>query len=166
MLYKFTPENGVVLVSTGTIADAAGSKREPPYSMFVDQKSRFIALLLYENTVKIIPVGKQEDNLVLRNSFSVRIRHPEVHKILNINNDDLGNQGDGIIAVLYQEQSNARPQGMPPRISKRIRQYSLSIADKDAKLIDTGAIDDFVELSEKCDSNVYTLPFGGLIAFE
>lgn len=36
MLYKFTPDKGTVLVSTGSIADAAGSKREAPYSMFVD----------------------------------------------------------------------------------------------------------------------------------
>ncbi len=108
MLYKFSHDKGVSLTSTGSIADLTGSRREPPFSLFVDPKSRFIALLLYENTLKIIPLGKQDDVVVLKNSFNVRIRHPEVHKILSLQQDELGMIGDGTIAVLYQEQVDSK----------------------------------------------------------
>ena len=58
--------------------------------------------MLYENTVKIIPLEKEGESVVMKNSFNMRIRHPEAHKILPIYQEgELGNTSDGAIAVFY-----------------------------------------------------------------
>jgi hypothetical protein len=56
--YKHSHREGLCLVSTGCLVDVIGQKREHPYSVVVGAKNKFIALNLYENMVKIIPVEK------------------------------------------------------------------------------------------------------------
>jgi hypothetical protein len=75
-------------VSVGDLTEQNWQKKEAPYSVFVDPKSRYIALMLYENNIKIIPLGRENDEVVLRNSFNLRIRHPEAHQILPFFQDE------------------------------------------------------------------------------
>lgn len=56
--------------------------------------------MLYENTVKIVPLKKEEGNIVLKNPFNIRIRHPEAQLLIPLYLDD--KVSDGTIAVFYQ----------------------------------------------------------------
>lgn len=45
------------VVSRGNVAEKTnGEKREPPYSIFLGQECSFVALMLYENVLKVIPL--------------------------------------------------------------------------------------------------------------
>lgn len=99
LLYKHSVEEGTYqLQSSGNISENIGQKREPHYSIFVG--SKYIALMLYENTVKIVPLKKEEGNIVLKNPFNIRIRHPEAQLLIPLHLDD--KVSDGTIAVFYQ----------------------------------------------------------------
>lgn len=65
-----------------------GEKRERPYSIFVDNDSKFIAMMLYENVIKIIPLVHKADSvypLQLSNAINLRIKHSDVADVIQLN---------------------------------------------------------------------------------
>jgi hypothetical protein len=83
MLYEHSAKTQTMeIVSEGPLLDVIGSKREPPYSVFVGPQSKYIALMLYENLVKIIPLSFSGKQVQLNASFNIRIRHPEALMIM------------------------------------------------------------------------------------
>lgn len=55
-LYRYTTDNGFVVQSKGNIADLSGTKKDAPYSCFVGANGKNIVMMLYDNTIKVIPL--------------------------------------------------------------------------------------------------------------
>jgi len=67
VLYKFVPgtETGLTVQSQGKLPDQFGSRREPPYSVFLSSTGKSIVMMLYENIIKILPVTKDRNGKVI-----------------------------------------------------------------------------------------------------
>ena len=55
-LYRYTSDKGFVIQSHGNIADIHGTKKEAPYSCFLGSNGKEIVMMLYDNTIKVIPL--------------------------------------------------------------------------------------------------------------
>ena len=86
--------------------------------------------MLYENTVKIVPLKKEEGNIVLKNPFNIRIRHPEAQLLIPLHLDD--KVSDGTIAVFYQQQVHNN-KAVQPSVSLKLKRYYLSMEEKELK---------------------------------
>lgn len=63
LLYYSQAKNSVEVISRGNLEEkGTGEKRERPYPIFVGSESKFIALMLYENVIKIIPLVRKTDS--------------------------------------------------------------------------------------------------------
>ena len=50
--------NNLEVVSRGKIAEMMHERKDPPYPIFLGQTGNFIALMLYHNIIKVIPLVK------------------------------------------------------------------------------------------------------------
>ena len=52
--------NSIDVVSRGKIAEQMHERKDPPYPIFLGQTGNFIALMLYQNIIKVIPLVAQD----------------------------------------------------------------------------------------------------------
>jgi hypothetical protein len=76
--------NKIDVVSRGCLSEkGTGERRERPYPIIVDH--RFIAVMLYDNVIKIIPLVHKSDSpfaVQLSNALNLRVRHSEVNDVI------------------------------------------------------------------------------------
>ena len=81
-------QHSLEVVSRGNVAEKSnGERREPPYSVFLGEGGAFVALMLYENVLKVIPLVAHDGGrhlMQLTNAINVRIRHSEVSQVVPV----------------------------------------------------------------------------------
>jgi hypothetical protein len=85
----------------------------------VGQDNKFIALMLYDNVIKIVPIVTKNDSpfaILLSSAFNLRVRHSDVSDIIPLYNDKI--ETDPVFAVLYQRIEHSIVQG---KSSKRVK---------------------------------------------
>lgn len=96
--------NRIDVVSRGCLSEKGnGDRRHAPFPIFVGQDSKFIALMLYDNMLKIVPIVSKHDSpfaILLSSAFNLRVRHSDVSDIIPLYNDR--SESDPVFAVLYQ----------------------------------------------------------------
>lgn len=96
-------QNRIEVASRGVLAEKGnGDRREKPFPIFLGQDSKFIALMLYENVIKIVPIVSKTDSpfvVQLSNAINLRVRHSDVSDIIPLYNEK--NESDPVFAVLY-----------------------------------------------------------------
>ena len=95
--------NRIDVVSRGCLSEKGnGDRRQAPYPIFVGQDNKFIALMLYDNVIKIVPIVTKHDSpfaILLSTAFNLRVRHSDVSDIIPLYNDRI--ESDPVFAVLY-----------------------------------------------------------------
>ena len=77
--------NNIEVVSRGKIAEMMHERKDPPYPIFLGQTGNFIALMLYHNIIKVIPLVRQESaghTVVLTHAMNIRVRHSNVLQVI------------------------------------------------------------------------------------
>lgn len=91
------------VVSRGSLSEKGnGDRRQGPFPIFVGQDNKFIALMLYDNVIKIVPIVTKNDSpfaILLSTAFNLRVRHSDVSDIIPLYNDRV--ESDPVFAVLY-----------------------------------------------------------------
>ena len=91
-LIDCSESNGIGIVSYGNISDSIGQKRdEADYSIMLSSHKNYVAALVYENVVKIIPIvsAPNSKGLMLEKVFNVRVRHANSMLILPLFNYEI-----------------------------------------------------------------------------
>jgi hypothetical protein len=105
--------NRIEVVSKGNFSEKPSVERkEPPYPTFLAEDNSFIALMLFENIIKIIPFipGEGDYRLQLTNAVNLRIRHSDVSAVIPLHNTFDVNPTFG---VLYQKIEHVQVNGKP-----------------------------------------------------
>lgn len=100
-LYKHSAKEGLTLINSHSLKDPIAQRRDPPYSVVLGAKSKFLALNLYENMVKVIPIEKSGGVVQATSTFNLRIRHPEAISFIPLHQDELVH--DGPLMVFYKQ---------------------------------------------------------------
>jgi hypothetical protein len=88
------------LISKGYLKEQNQVQRDPPYPLFVGPNKKYIALMLADNCLKIIPLVRNiNTKLQLSAAFNVRIMHPEIAQIIPIQNLKSGDQHIGLFLM-------------------------------------------------------------------
>ena len=78
--------NSLEVVSRGKIAEMMHERKDPPYPIFLGQTGNFIALMLYHNIIKVIPLVRQDSSnghaVVLTHAMNIRVRHSNVLQVI------------------------------------------------------------------------------------
>ena len=102
IMYSPTSQR-IDVVSRGCLSEKGnGDRRQGPFPIFVGQDSKFIALMLYDNVIKIVPIATKNDSpfaIVLSTAFNLRVRHSDVSDIIPLYNDRV--ETEPVFAVLY-----------------------------------------------------------------
>lgn len=144
LFYRHHSKDGLTLMSEGSLVDIIGSKRDAPFDVVVGPKSRFLALMIYDNTVKILPIEKVNGVIQIAQPFNLKIRYPEALSIMPYYQEE--QVLDGPLLVFYKQQVHGMRPNRASQISLKVRKYNLSIIDKDLKQSDANSTEDTVEL--------------------
>ena len=103
LLYRHNAKTGLELLSMGSVADTIGERREAPFSFAVGPKFKYIAVMIYDSLIKIIPTefDPVKGTKTLKNCFSMKVKHSNVHSLSLFSQDD-SYSGDGQFGVFYQ----------------------------------------------------------------
>ena len=61
------------------MVDSNSIMRDPPYKAFLTNNGKAIAIMLYENALKVIPVNRKP--VQLGNAFNIRLMQPEIMQV-------------------------------------------------------------------------------------
>ena len=131
--------------------------------MFVGQDSKFIALMLYDNVIKIVPIVTKNDSpfaILLSTAFNLRVRHSDVSDIIPLFNDRV--ETEPVFAVLYQRIEHSTVQGKSTKRVKRELEKCVYDCSK-TDLISKG---EKLVFSSNSVYKVHPLVFGGFLAFD
>jgi hypothetical protein len=105
-------KNRIDCVSRGNFSEKVSvEKKEPPYPTFLAEDNSFIALMLFENLIKIIPlVPSQEKRLVLANAVNLRVKHSDISAVIPLYSNESAQPQFG---VLYQKIEHVQVNGKP-----------------------------------------------------
>ena len=95
--------NRIEVVSRGSFSEKVSVERkEPPYPAFLSEDNSFIALMLFENIIKIIPLVHNAESgfrLQMSNAVNIRVRHSDVTTIVPLYRES--QKDDPTFGILY-----------------------------------------------------------------
>lgn len=131
--------------------------------MFLGPNKKYIALMLADNCLKIIPLVRNIHTKVqLSAAFNVRIMHPEISQVIPIHNSKTQDQHIGLFLMQKKYGPRGEVQGQP---KYQLLKYKLDIAEQELVEIQ-GSKDAKIEFVSDQINHIEPLPFGGFLAFD
>lgn len=151
-------------MSSHSLADSNMIPREPPYSVVLGAKGNFLAINLYENIVKIIPLEWTPAGIQATQPFNVRVRCPEAISLMPLCLEEIVH--DGPVMIFYRQQTHGLRQQGAPQLSFRVKKFNMSLVDKEFKTSDINSTEDTIELEKLSTYLIHPLEFGGFLAID
>ena len=127
--------NSLEVVSRGKIAEMMHERKDPPYPIFLGQTGNFIALMLYHNIIKVIPLVRTDasagHHVVLSHAMNIRVRHSNVLQVIPLE-QELNSESTPSFGILYQKTEHVKVPGTsgPPALQVR-REFEKHIYDRE-----------------------------------
>ena len=110
------------VVSRGNISEKVlHDQKDPPYPIFLGQTGKFIALMLYHNILKVIPLVARDDPSApyicsLTHATAVRVCHSNVMQVVPLYQESSAEQPT--FGIVYQRIDHVRIPGVigPPSL--------------------------------------------------
>ena len=117
------------LISKGYLKDVNCVPREPPYPLFLGPNKKYIALMLSENVLKVIPlVRNAQTKIQLSAAINMRIRHPDVNQIIPLTNLDGPEQHVGVFIQIKRNVASHLPETRN-KPQHKLQKYKLDMVE-------------------------------------